>query len=156
MLDKQKAFNTAYHGLAAQGFKRSVVAIPGPDLGAGCRYRGPDGKRCALGYMIPDEIYNKNLEGKGPGLLPKSFCDFWGIDWTLQVLHRTGEIINQNRDIEFLSRLQMVHDNPDECSMQVRLVEFARIHKLTVPELQFETKAPVSKDEALERSNIFA
>lgn len=27
-----------------------------------CRYRGPDGRRCAAGCLIPDELYNYELE----------------------------------------------------------------------------------------------
>lgn len=30
-----------------------------------CLYRGPKGKKCALGLFIPDDLYNKNMEFGG-------------------------------------------------------------------------------------------
>lgn len=30
-----------------------------------CRYRGPNGKKCAVGMFIPDELYNPLFEGAG-------------------------------------------------------------------------------------------
>lgn len=29
-----------------------------------CRYRGPDGTKCAIGALIPDSIYDEVIEGK--------------------------------------------------------------------------------------------
>lgn len=29
-----------------------------------CVYRGPGGKKCAIGALIPDEIYDERMEGK--------------------------------------------------------------------------------------------
>lgn len=31
--------------------------------GIGCMYRGPDGNKCGIGHLFPDEIYHKSLEG---------------------------------------------------------------------------------------------
>lgn len=28
----------------------------------GCKYRAADGKKCAIGGLIPDEMYNSNME----------------------------------------------------------------------------------------------
>lgn len=56
-MTNQEAFDKAVAGLAAQGFTRSV------HLG-GCQYRGPNGKKCALGHLIPDELYDPDMEGK--------------------------------------------------------------------------------------------
>ncbi|MBN3756034.1 hypothetical protein G3N95_24040 [Paraburkholderia sp. Tr-20389] len=30
--------------------------------GVKCMYRAPDGKRCAIGWLVPDEVYEKSLE----------------------------------------------------------------------------------------------
>ncbi len=35
-----------------------------PDTGVeSCKYRGPNGKKCAVGMFIPDELYHPNIEG---------------------------------------------------------------------------------------------
>ncbi|WP_233869549.1 hypothetical protein [Paraburkholderia adhaesiva] len=33
--------------------------------GSRCRYRAPDGRRCAVGFVIPDEEYRAQFEGGG-------------------------------------------------------------------------------------------
>lgn len=38
---------------------RPATAL-GPTL---CMYRGPEGKKCAMGIFIPDELYHPNMEG---------------------------------------------------------------------------------------------
>lgn len=32
--------------------------------GGSCRYRGPDGLKCAVGHLIKDEYYSEEMEGK--------------------------------------------------------------------------------------------
>lgn len=54
----QKLFNKAVKGLASQKFRRSYRD------GEGCLYRGPRGKRCAIGWLIPDSRYSEGLENK--------------------------------------------------------------------------------------------
>jgi hypothetical protein len=51
----QEAFDIAARHLLKQG-SRSV-------WGEECVYRAPDGTRCALGALIPDEVYDLSLEG---------------------------------------------------------------------------------------------
>lgn len=29
-----------------------------------CQYRGEDGAKCAVGWLIPDDLYNPHMEGK--------------------------------------------------------------------------------------------
>lgn len=56
MFDRQKAFDTALNGLRNQG-RRSLGGI-------GCRYRGKGGAKCAIGFLIPDDRYSEDIEGK--------------------------------------------------------------------------------------------
>ena len=42
---------------------RSTDAYSG---GTTCAYRGAEGRKCAIGCLIPDEDYSMILEGKGP------------------------------------------------------------------------------------------
>lgn len=83
-----------------------------------CRYRGPNGEMCAVGLLIPDEIYSKKMEGL-----------------------RVGELINIGMlDGDFikhkilLDRLQTIHDEPD---MFALIEGFLRVvaedYKLVVP-----------------------
>jgi hypothetical protein len=56
-LTPQEIFNTAYLNVIAQG--RQSVTEKGD-----CRYRGPDGLKCAIGFMIDDATAEK-WEGIG-------------------------------------------------------------------------------------------
>lgn len=113
-MNRQHAFNTAYHGLAAQGFERSGhLNMERNDYV--CLYRGPDNKRCALGYLIPDEVYNPSFEGQSVTAIG-------------QGLGYSGS------DIHFLNKLQIAHDmgeTPEQ--MKNFLHTFAQAHALTIP-----------------------
>lgn len=108
----QSIFNTAYLGLASQGFEYSIT-------GAGCAYRGNAGRRCAVGWLIPDEIYESSIEGGAVDSL----------EWVLSPLglwRFKGE----------LSSLQHCHDRAaSPADMRERLADFAARHGLTIPEL---------------------
>jgi hypothetical protein len=88
-LNKQEAFDKAVKGIILQG---------GPSReGTGCLYRGPDGKKCAIGHLIPDELYDPDMEGRGMSI--HAFTKF-------------AAILGWNEsDIKFLSGLQETHDN---------------------------------------------
>lgn len=58
MFDKQMVFDKAYKALYDQN-KRSLIGIRGMEF---CAYRSPDGSKCAVGHLIPDEKYNASLE----------------------------------------------------------------------------------------------
>lgn len=59
-----------------------------------CSYRGPGGTKCAVGFWIPDDKYNKNLEGQN----------------ALGVEHVLPEELQEHMDL--LQILQSnVHDN---------------------------------------------
>lgn len=55
---------------------------------SGCRYRGPDGLKCAVGCLITDEYYHPGIEG-----LTVDSLDFF-----------------EKSDIKLLEDLQCVHD----------------------------------------------
>lgn len=119
-MNKQLIFDTAYKGLAAQGFQRSVA--PGEFFG-GCRYRGGEGRKCAVGHLIPDDRYYYGIEGKSVNdrevlrLIEPSF----GVSLF---------------DHCFLTSLQRAHDEGTMPElMQEALKSFAREYKLTIPEV---------------------
>ena len=118
-----------------------------------CFYRSPDGKRrCALGYLIPDEIYHPEMEGCMAFFLPSRVYEAICADYV-----KTPFIENSTEDQRFLWRLQMVHDeNPSPKNMKKALEMFAIQNGLTIPELPFKADAPVSEDAKVERIAINA
>lgn len=112
----QQVFDKAYLGLKAQGFERSHE-------NATCLYRGPDGKKCAIGHVIPDEHYRPEMEG----------CSVLYITrWCREAL----PVGLRGMPAQLaLYRLQRCHDQArDPEDMQRRLVHYAEDWELTVPE----------------------
>ena len=65
-----------------------------------CMYRTPDGRKCAIGALIPDEVYSRRrCEGKSVGGLLLEFPD---------IMRASGL---SEGDLCFLFALQDVHDN---------------------------------------------
>ena len=52
----QEIYDTVLAHLRKQGRASRTIA-------GGCRYRGPDGTACAVGCLIPDELYDHRIEG---------------------------------------------------------------------------------------------
>ena len=63
-----------------------------------CMYRTPDGRKCAIGALIPDEVYSQRLEDKSVGALLLEFPD---------IMRASGL---SEGDLCFLFALQDVHD----------------------------------------------
>lgn len=61
-------------------------------------YRTPDGRKCAIGALIPDEVYSRRLEDKSVETLFLEFPD---------IMRASGL---SNDDLYFLLALQEVHD----------------------------------------------
>lgn len=57
-MTNQEIFDKVATHLLSQG-KRSALG------GVGCAYRGDGGLQCAIGCLIPDELYRYELEGWG-------------------------------------------------------------------------------------------
>ena len=55
-MTEQEIFDTVLTHLREQG--KAAATDDG-----GCRYRGPDGTACAVGCLIPDELYDPVIEG---------------------------------------------------------------------------------------------
>lgn len=112
MATRQEVFDRAYIGLASQGFERSYE-------GVSCLYRGPHGRRCAIGWNISDERYGTDLEGLCADDEP--------------VLRAAG--INR-RSAGFAALLQASHDRADSPShMRDLLEDVAERYHLTIPKV---------------------
>lgn len=114
----QEIFDTVATHLFTQG-KRAMD--PNTDR---CAYRTPDGKKCAIGCLIPDELYDQGMEGYSVSclvdakfLLPSFF----------------------NRNLRLLSSLQSVHDGigcwSSKESLRAELAKVADIYNLSTETL---------------------
>lgn len=97
-----------------QHLARQRVAAVHPS--GNCQYRMPDGKRCAVGYLVPEWYYNGTLEGNTPrdrevkNALMRTHGDFTNQQW------------------ELLQELQSVHDHElDLLSASLGLLPINRI-----------------------------
>jgi hypothetical protein len=126
--DLQELFNTAYTGLRSQGFQKSIKMTTGvlPSFEQSpnsdsyhtelCALRGLNGLKCAIGYIIPDELYQADLE-------------VIGLEFVLKRINVDPVI---TRALRFL---QCAHDDstsPED--MKRRLADYAAEFKLAVPE----------------------
>ena len=121
---KQELFNKAVAGLASQGFEASV------DTDGTCQYRGPNGKRCAVGWLISDASYSPEMEGKTP---EKS--GYKAAAAMFEALFPSAA------ERTFLTNLQACHDRAFNSAaneavavaMVKNLDAFARLHDLVIP-----------------------
>ncbi len=126
----QDYFTRAVEGLASQGFAQSKDGI------GGCSYRGTAGRRCALGWLIPDDAYTADMEfADSYGLVlsaigvPAARCDAYGSPaarWFsgLQDAHDTVDSEHRRYPVGSFSVAE---------AMKQRLREFAAKWNLDVP-----------------------
>lgn len=96
-----------------------------------CQYRGGDGKKCAVGLLLPDSLYHPDMEGKG---IERVFLHF------PEVKAFFGE-----HNMHFLDACQRAHDRTAPISAWMaevwdgkplftrKLLEIARVFGLEVP-----------------------
>lgn len=105
----QDYFNTVATHLFTQG-RRAY------DNSTGCVYRAPDGTKCAVGVLIPDDKYDPKMD-KDMNLAP--------------VIEKAGLPLEHE---ELFRSLQRVHDDPENWSdtktMRRRLTNVATEHDL--------------------------
>lgn len=112
-LTNQQVFDKVVTALRLQSAKSLLY----PDNGAlVCAYRSPDGKKCAAGHILPDELYNPEMENK----------NIYGI----------FEFDDLVADRRFLYNLQLIHDNYDVKDWEYNWKDLAQRYKL-----QYEPKA---------------
>lgn len=113
MIDKQKIFDQCVRGLASQDYQRSTS-------GGTCQLRGRWGRKCALGWLIPDDMYAPKME-------------FHPVLYATEII--TGAPSHDCEPMEFLMELQNAHDfGETPTSMCSTLCNIARDHGLTWPE----------------------
>lgn len=121
-LTRQEQFTRAYLGLAKQGFARSSTS---KHATATCLYRGPEGRKCAVGHLIDDDEFIENTNSMGVYGLIQDMCCREDVH-----MYTYGR-----KEINFLSDLQTVHDSgftPEK--MQAELSKFAEAQGLEIPQ----------------------
>ncbi len=103
-LTKQEIFDRVADHLAKQGAPAVGEIITDAGGEPACQYRAPNGRRCAIGALIPDELYEVRLEGS----------------WASQLGERSSELFFYDKcglggvRGYFLDCLQNVHDEAAE------------------------------------------
>lgn len=110
---KQFAFDEVYKGLEAQGWRRSMSTT---QYGV-CAYRGEGDRKCAAGHLIPDELYNKQLEGRTVQYMIE-FKDV--LVEPLRVWLNAAPLEEYTEFLEFVLALQRNHDDVSEYGMRER------------------------------------
>jgi hypothetical protein len=107
-MSAQEIFDKVVEHLAKQG-KRARIAVSPGDFR--CKYRTPDGLKCAVGVLIPDELYDPEMDS--------------GIVDILYIL-KQGKFPQLNlliRHMYLLAALQSIHDNEDNWAYPWKMPE---------------------------------
>lgn len=105
-MDRQFVYDVVRDHLLNQNAK-SISSDPS----IGCAYRGEAGKTCAIGCLVPDELYKREYEGKAIADLPRSILRYLGAD--------------SEGGRGFLEELQGIHDDIDPTDWDVAFYQFA-------------------------------
>ena len=93
-MNKQQIFDKVLNHLRKQG-----VAAVDTETGA-CLYRTKENYKCAIGCLIPDELYKTEMEQKScRKIIHRSIA-----------LQKYLDINEKNQDIDFLEAMQNAHD----------------------------------------------
>jgi hypothetical protein len=93
-MNEQQVFDRVVLHLMKQNERSQDPEIT---LGNGCMYRDPKGNKCAVGCLIPDEMYVPEMERKNVYRLTGAFP-------------QVRDLFKGPRVLELLSQLQGIHD----------------------------------------------
>lgn len=113
-MDKQEVFDKVARHLLTQNSR--ALFDPDNEL-SGCAYRAEGGKSCAVGCLIPDDLYDEKMENVPAGRLAVEFP-------------KLRKLFNFDNSSIFLSLLQSIHDSRDVRSWFYELFTFAQKHNL--------------------------
>lgn len=140
MLTKQEIFTKVVTGLAAQGWEQAKIHSRSGCFDT-CMYRWEkDGKvlRCALGQLIPDEIYVPELEGKRLGVVAQNQPSTYPKAEGNEVIQRARSTLTAAgvgpENYDFITTLQQEHDDAlDSDNMFCRFQGLCATHSLAWP-----------------------
>lgn len=97
----QEVFDTVAKHLHAQGKPAYSEAL------GSCMYRGPGGTKCAVGCLIPDEVYRNEMDSVG-GIHDLITRDYPGLNAALGV-----DAMRGRWRVDLLAALQQDHDRAE-------------------------------------------
>lgn len=115
-MTQQEIFDKVAKHLLTQKGK----AMDAPEGGA-CQYRGLNNTACAVGCLIPDEVYSPRLEGTDLGGLIQR-ATIWNITLPAEITDKAN--------YPLLRSLQVVHDMRDPETWSTELLRTADIFQL--------------------------
>ncbi len=136
-MNKQEVFDKVASHLLTQ--KRLSV---NKNNSAICRYKTKKGLKCAIGCLIPDELYDPDIEGRTVNMIISSGEPS---EKTLKLKSILYQVLGGTlllEDYLFLIELQQIHDFIQPSKWKSRLIEFAESHSLQInaSELNVETE----------------
>lgn len=147
-MNKQDIFNRVWDHFVTKGGSASFRKHGG---GTTCAYRGEDGARCAVGVLVPDELYRPEWDGAAVSVSTlardsKSFAEML-------------EIVGCAEHLGLLGELQRAHDGASVYEgatfgrvIQKYLRHVADEHNLYIPVGPIDVPVPVERS-AAERAN---
>ena len=151
----QEVYDSIVYPLLAQNARAT-----GED-GVRCLYRAPDGRRCAIGWIMPDSVYHKTLEFMGvqdiaPQLVNTNYADAFG-----RFLYRHMDMLRDFQEMHdarapqewphYMRRIAQ-HYNLDASAVARVLRMFGRHH--VEPQQPVITYRPVAPAYLLELSKL--
>lgn len=115
-MTNQEIFDKVSTHLLTQGAKSM---LDDPTKPMTCAYRGTEGRRCAVGVLISDEVYYTEIEG-----------DAVTYDGVKAMLRASGVSSVNGRRLDLLSDLQQIHDTCPPLSWGDELLLTARKYRL--------------------------
>lgn len=114
-LTNQTLFDTVVIALRKQ-------VLPSKNEEGFCLYRGPHGLKCAVGHLIPDEMYKEEMEDVGAFYLPKKYPEI--------------EELFDDCSMHLIDVLQEIHDCYHPKSWEEEWKKVAQEYDLIMPPLE--------------------
>lgn len=72
---------------------------PSVDDAESCLYRHPDGLKCGVGFLIPDELYSTDIEGRTAAVLNSNIHDYIRAEYSLPTEFNLTQMLDDIQDI---------------------------------------------------------
>jgi len=128
-MTKQEIFDKVVAHLRQQGVKCASTE-QGEEL---CAYRGADGTKCAIGALIPDELYDPKVEGASVGALLNVGLPDLRTPESVRIADFLSRLTKWDHDTQcaiFLDGLQRIHDGWPPIDWEREFGNFAKVWNL--------------------------
>ena len=111
-----------YERVSAHLLRQRAVS---EDENGSCRLRGSDGRKCAIGSLIRDDLYCNDIEGVGIAYYRHARDGA-----LLRALYASNVDIYDDQIVELLTELEELHDNAHVDEWPALLTMIGRRHAL--------------------------